>query len=134
MYNSEKYKEYYSKVKDKKIKYTIEYTKKRIKEDPEYKFRHMLGIKMATFIRSIKGSNDFLGCDIINFINHIEKQFTPEMNWNNHGIIWELDHIKPISSFKLSDLEEQQKCFHYSNLRPLMKNMNRIKLNKYDKK
>jgi hypothetical protein len=134
MYNSEKYKEYYSKIKQKKISKTIEYTKKRIKEDPEYKLRHTLGTKMTSFIRSIKNSNVFLGCDIITFINHIEKQFTSEMSWDNHGIVWEVDHIKPISSFKLSDLEQQKQCFHYTNLQPLIKDKNRTKLNKYDEK
>ena len=134
MYNSEKHKEYYAKVKDKKIKHTIAYTKKRIKEDPEYKQRHYLGIKLSNFIRSIKGANDFLDCDIIFFIKHIENQFTKEMNWNNHGLVWELDHIIPISSFNLLNPEEQKKCFHYSNLRPLIKLKNRQKLNKHGKK
>ena len=68
MYDSQKHKEYYAKVREQKIKKTIAYTKKRIKEDPEYKYRHMLGIKMCNFIRSIKGANDFLGCDIIQFL------------------------------------------------------------------
>jgi hypothetical protein len=130
MYDPQKHKEYYAKVKERKIKYTIAYTKKRIKEDPEYKYRHTLGIKLGYFIRSIKNANDFLGCDIVQFLKYIEDQFTEEMNWNNHGIVWELDHIRPSSSFKLSDPEEQKKCFHYTNLQPLLKNDNRTKLNK----
>lgn len=130
MYNSQKYKEYYAKVKERKIKNTIAYTKKRIQEDPEYKLRHTLGIKLCNFIRSIKGANDFLGCDILQFTKYIEDQFTEEMNWNNHGIVWELDHKKPISSFTLSNPEEQKICFHYTNLQPLIKEKNRIKLNK----
>jgi hypothetical protein len=56
------------------------------------------------------------------------------MNWNNHGLVWELDHIIPISSFNLLNPEEQKKCFHYSNLRPLIKLKNRQKLNKHGKK
>lgn len=132
MYDPQKHKEYYSKVKDKKIKYTVAYTKKRIQNDPGYKQRHMLGIKMVNFISSIKNANTFLGCDIVYFIKHIEEKFTKEMDWNNHGIVWELDHIKPISNFDLTQESEQIKCFHYTNLQPLLKHKNRSKLNKHE--
>jgi hypothetical protein len=53
------------------------------------------------------------------------------MNWSNHGIIWEIDHIKPCASFDLTKLEEQKKCFHHTNLQPLFKIDNRKKSNKY---
>ena len=43
------------------------------------------------------------------------------MNWSNHGTIWEIDHIIPCDSFDLTKLEEQEKCFHFSNLQPLFK-------------
>jgi hypothetical protein len=66
-----------------------------------------------------------LGCSIKLFKCHIESQFTPGMNWDNHGIhktngprMWHLDHIIPCSAFNLEDLNQQKKCFHYTNLRP----------------
>jgi hypothetical protein len=43
------------------------------------------------------------------------------MTWSNHGEIWEIDHIKPCSSFNLADIEQQKQCFHYSNTQPLFK-------------
>jgi hypothetical protein len=143
-YSFEKHKEYYSKNKDKKIKYTIEYTRNRIKNDPQYKVRHDLGVKLGFLLRCIKGSNNFLGCDLIYFINYIENQFDGVMTWDNHGSVWELDHIIPISSFDLLIDEEQNKCFHYTNLRPIFKTTeiaksfgsnnkgNRNKLNKHE--
>jgi hypothetical protein len=51
------------------------------------------------------------------------------MNWNNHGIYWEIDHIIPCSRFNLEDEEQQKQCFHYSNLQPLTKTENRQKSN-----
>jgi len=41
------------------------------------------------------------------------------MSWGNYGIYWEIDHKKPCASFDLTKLEEQQKCFHYTNTQPL---------------
>jgi hypothetical protein len=29
------------------------------------------------------------------FRKHIESQFTSEFNWNNHGKVWEVDHLIP---------------------------------------
>ena len=42
------------------------------------------------------------------------------MTWENFmkGEI-HIDHIRPCSSFNLSDTEEQRKCFNYKNLQPL---------------
>jgi hypothetical protein len=52
------------------------------------------------------------------------------MSWNNHGSYWEIDHIKPCSSFDLTDIEQQKQCFHYTNLQPLTIYENRSKYNK----
>jgi hypothetical protein len=64
---------------------------------------------------------NLLGCVFNIFQSHIENQFLPEWNWENHGDVWELDHIIPCSSFDLSDLEQQKICFHYTNFQPLFK-------------
>ena len=42
------------------------------------------------------------------------------MSWENYGYYgWHIDHIIPCSKFDLSKLEEQKKCFHFTNLQPL---------------
>ncbi len=49
------------------------------------------------------------------------------MNWGNHGNgneKWNVDHIKPLVAFNLHDLKEQELAFHYTNLRPLVKEEN----------
>ncbi len=52
------------------------------------------------------------------------------MSWSNYGT-WHLDHIVPCVAFDLSQLEEQKKAFHYSNLQPLWAIDNFIKGGKY---
>jgi hypothetical protein len=43
------------------------------------------------------------------------------MTWDNHGDVWEIDHIIGCINFDLTDIEQQKKCFHYTNLQPLFK-------------
>lgn len=57
---------------------------------------------------------------------HLERQFESGMTWQNHGnyrfggpMTWHIDHIVPITAFDLDDLEQQKRCNHWSNLRPL---------------
>ena len=60
---------------------------------------------------------------------HLEKQFTPAMSWENWGDIWELDHIKPLSSFHYESLEDAlfRECWALENLRPLPRHENATK-------
>lgn len=72
-------------------------------------------------IKNIK-TLELLGCTYDEFKLYFEKLFQIGMTWDNHGFgedKWHFDHIIPISSFDLTDLEQQKKCFHYTNLQPL---------------
>ena len=51
------------------------------------------------------------------------------MTWDNVGN-WEIDHIVPYASFDLTKKEEQEKCFHWTNLQPLYATENISKSNK----
>jgi hypothetical protein len=54
------------------------------------------------------------------------------MSWKNRGTYWHIDHIKPCSSFDLTNQEEIYKCYNWRNLRPLEKTENIIKSNFID--
>jgi len=43
-----------------------------------------------------------------------------EMAWDNYGRVWVLDHIMPCAAFDMSVAEQRQRCFHWSNLRPIL--------------
>ena len=69
-----------------------------------------------------------LGCNLSEFIDHIESQLARGMSWKNHGE-WELDHVFPVS--KCIELYGPEKSLtlvnHYTNLQPLWFDDNRRK-------
>jgi hypothetical protein len=63
---------------------------------------------------------ELLGCTIVEARKHIESQWLEGMSWDNHSLTgWHIDHILPCNTFDLSNPDQQKKCFHYTNLRPL---------------
>lgn len=139
--NPEKQKQYMRKYKKSKKgkKYNKNYRKKEYREkygkDPIFTLKLTLRNRLKNALKKEfkKGKTlDMLGCDIEEFKFYLESKFTPEMNWSNYGGYWELDHIKPCDSFDLSNLEEQKKCFMFTNIQPLEKIENRKKSNKYE--
>jgi hypothetical protein len=74
--------------------------------------------------------NKYVGCSLWLFRKHIEKQFTDGMNWENYAQIWEFDHIKPLSTFDLTNESELLKASNYKNVQPLFCNHNKEKSNK----
>ena len=96
----------------------------RYKNNPQTKLALLLRVRLNNALKEITRYNtsfSLLGCTIKEYKQHLESQFKPEMNWDNHGDIWEIDHIKPCNSFDLIDIEQQKQCFHYTNLQPLFK-------------
>jgi hypothetical protein len=64
------------------------------------------------------------------YTHYLEQMFTPDMNWDNYGEYWEIDHIKPIDAFDLNEEEQLYEAFKYTNTQPLKKEDNREKSNK----
>ncbi len=91
------------------------------------KIRRRLSCRFNQAIKTVlvkKGKSilNFMGCSVKDFLIHLESKFTTGMSWDNYGAgrgCWHIDHIKPCLTFNLTSEEEQKKCFHYTNLRPL---------------
>jgi hypothetical protein len=112
------------------------YERKRKQTDPEFKLLKTLRSRIgnALKVRNIEKNNttlDLTGCSIAFLKGYLEAKFKEDMTWENHGE-WHIDHIKPCASFNLLDEDEQNKCFHYTNLQPLWKIENLVKGSKYD--
>ena len=104
----------------------------RKKTDKDYRLQHSIRNRIRMAIKkNVKSgkSLDLLGCDIYFFKKYISNMFKPGMTWENHGE-WHLDHIRPCCTFDLSKPEEQQECFHYTNMQPLWKKENLRKAKK----
>ena len=132
--NKDKIREYKKKYreenKDNRKKYLKEYTKIKYKKDPSFKLGFLIRIRMRNALKNNKTSKslELLGCTIQEAREHLEKQFKEGMTWDNHGYKgWHIDHIIPCASFDLTDLEQQKKCFHYTNLQPLWASENLYK-------
>lgn len=136
---------YYSKNREKLIKYSTDFHLNRMKNDTLYKFGANIrcliknSIKNKGYKKNTK-TEKILGIDILGFSKYIESMFEPWMTWDNHGIYngdldygWDIDHIIPISSSV--NEEDVIKLNHYTNLQPLCGYTNRnSKKNKLDYK
>ena len=84
----------------------------------------------AVYIKKVARTKNLVGCEISFLKQYIANKFKKGMSWDNYGE-WEIDHIRPCSSYNLKDPEQQLECFNYSNLQPLWKKENRKKSDKY---
>lgn len=122
-----------------KNKKTIRETAKRLrnkyKQDPLWRIRMNLRRRLSHVLhgnRKYKPTMKLVGCSYGKLKSYLESKFVGGMTWENYGRDgWHVDHIIPCSSFDLSTLEGQQKCFHYTNLQPLWAPDNLSKGNKY---
>lgn len=67
-----------------------------------------------------------LGCSIEELKKRFESMFYPNpetgemMTWENYGKFgWNIDHIKPLASFDLTDRKQFLEACHYTNLQPM---------------
>ena len=112
-----------------------EWNKNKYHTDIGFRIKHVTSARISEALKlynTLKKDRtiEYLGCNMEEYTQYFESQFTPEINWDNYGEYWEIDHIKPIASFDLSIEENLYICFHYLNTQPLEKNQNREKSDK----
>ena len=101
------------------------YERDRYKTDVQYRLRRILRSRLRDSLKSFTkfaSAIALVGCSISELKSHLENLFTAGMTWFNAGsgkFQWSVDHRIPLSSFDMTDVEEQKKAFHYTNLQPL---------------
>jgi len=129
-------KEYREKNIDKIRQIKRDYERNRKASDPLYK---LISNFRTAIYQVLKESNveknghyfDILGYNPEELINHLEKQFTEGMTWDNYGE-FHVDHKLPISSFNIKEIgdEEFMRCWCLDNLQPMWGEENIRKSNK----
>jgi len=105
------------------------YMRERRRSNPLAKLRANVGTLIANVLsnqgyKKTTKSASILGCSFDEFSAHIESQFLHGMSWSNRAL-WHIDHIVPV---KLARNEPELLLLnHYSNLRPLWKELNQTK-------
>ena len=107
--------------REKYNKYQGEYRKNKWKNDPLWNLSMRVRCRTSTVFKNMgykKNDNTekIIGIHWEGLKEHIEKQFTKGMNWDNRSE-WHIDHIIPLASAKTED--ELIKLCHYTNLQPL---------------
>lgn len=113
--------------------YNREYMNKRLAEDSQFKLAHNQRKRIWTALKAANSgktcrSPELLGCSIEHLMQHLEAQFVDGMTWENQGLGgWDVDHIRPLASFDLTDPEQAKQAFNWANCRPMWGADNRSK-------
>lgn len=123
--NIEKTKEYkttWAKNNKEKIKISSANYYKKMYESKEYRILSSMKSCFRIAIKRSRNSSKFseLNYNIDDLINHLESTWTEGMSWDNYGKLgWHIDHIRPLSSFDLSDKQQMLDAWKLDNLRAL---------------
>jgi len=116
-------KAYYQKNKERVSRRKTEWAKAKRAESLHFRLQATLRARLYEAIKNKQKRGSAikdLGCSILELQTHLESQFQPGMTWENwtkDG--WHIDHIRPLSSFDLTDPEQLRQACHYTNLQPL---------------
>jgi hypothetical protein len=117
--------------KIKRINYIKEYKQKSL-----VKLRNRVGVGIYHSLRRINAEKlcvsweKLLGYTKEQLCEHLSKQFSPNMSWDNYGSFWQIDHVVPISWFKTKK-QQLKHGWALKNLQPLELQLNNAKSNLY---
>ena len=138
--NKEHRKEYLKEYREKNVDKIREtkrnYEKTRKSNDPLYKLISNFRTAIYQVLKEINVKKNGHYFDILKYtpqqlIEHLEKQFSGEMTWDNYGL-WHVDHKHPISLYNIKEIGDDEflKCWSLDNLQPMWGSENIKKSNK----
>jgi hypothetical protein len=108
--------------------YIYEKVNNRKKIDAVYKFMTLQRSRIRLALKKKqKKTNEYLGCNGEEFVDWMEYLFDDSQNLENHGKVWHIDHVIPISNFNLDNEDEIMLCLNWRNTTPLSVEKNLIK-------
>lgn len=91
--------------------------------------RNVRGRILSAINRKNKHTIVYLGCNCSEYLKYMTT-YDSEFNYENHGDVWHIDHVIPISKFNIMDENEQLIAFNWRNTMPLLASENLSKNNK----
>lgn len=104
-----------------------EWCRNESKTNMNYRLKKSLASRLRTVLVKNDSTMNYIGCNIQYLREWFEYNFTLEMNWENYGTYWSIDHIIPVCKFDLTVEDEKLKCWNWSNLMPVTVNFNSSK-------
>lgn len=106
-----------------------EWCRNERKSNVNYRLKKSLAARLRTVLIKNDTTMNYIGCNIQYLREWFEYNFTENMNWDNYGSYWSIDHIIPVCKFDLTMEEEKLKCWNWSNLMPVTVKYNSSKKN-----
>ena len=106
-----------------------EWCKNERNTNMNYRIKKSLAARLRNVLNKNDTTMNYIGCNIQYFREWLEYNFTEEMNWENYGSYWSIDHIIPVCKFNLSLEDEKFKCWNWSNMMPVTVKYNSSKKN-----
>ena len=107
----------------------IEWCKNEHNTNLNYRIKKSLAARLRNVLNKSDTTMNYIGCNIQYFREWLEYNFTDEMNWDNYGSFWSIDHIIPVCKFDLTVEDEKFKCWNWTNMMPKTVKYNSSKKN-----
>lgn len=96
-----------------------EWCRNESKSNINYRLKKSLAARLRTVLIKQDSTMNYIGCNIHYLREWFEYNFTKDMNWDNYGSYWSIDHIIPVCKFDLTIEDEKLKCWNWSNMIPV---------------
>ncbi len=116
-----------------KVKAILKKHNKKTRRNVKSRISESIGGAIWKTLKKVKNGKKWqilVGYTLDELIQHLEKQFTEGMTWDNYGKYgWHIDHKIPINYFYFNSLQDDgfKKCWELSNLQPLWARDNIVK-------
>lgn len=107
----------------------LEWCKNEHDTNMNYRIKKSLAARLRNVLNKNDTTMNYIGCNIQYFREWLEYNFTAEMNWDNYGKFWSIDHIIPVCKFDLTNETQKFQCWNWSNMMPVTIKYNSSKKN-----
>lgn len=112
--------------------YFRKYRKERMANDPDFRMRMMCSVMLRRVLlttgqKKENNTEKTVGYSGPELRNHLERNMSADMNWDNYGALWEIDHVIPVMEMIRQGVKDPAKINAISNLMPEYKDKNQSK-------